>query len=193
MRDQLEGTCRHVAHGSGLDPQLLDGVAHRCEGRLVVMIGGGPGERQARGQCRILHLDAHCMVRREPVPAPQVQAADNAVETIAQPLETFGLSFPISRTDLLRMVPRIAELPQHIRLAGLAGMQLEAEAAEPDILQPSLDDLQRRCFLRHEEDGFSLAKQVSDEVADRLALAGPRWSDDDEVLAAIGRGDSRHL
>ena len=66
-------------------------------------------------------------------------------------------------------VPGRLEPSQHIGLLRLGGMDFEAVASKPDLLEATLQDLKRRGLLRDEEDAASDGQALGDHIADRLA------------------------
>ena len=64
---------------------------------------------------------------------------------------------------------------------------------EPNVVQPAINDLERRGLFGDEEHRPALAEHVGDQIADGLALAGSGRAYDDEVLTSVGGGDGRHL
>ena len=122
-----------------------------------------------------------------------VQPLDVFVEVRLERLQSLRFAFPDSLIDLAARVPGPLELLEDIGLAGLAGMQLQAELAQADLAQAAMHHVQRRRLLRHEQHPASLGQTLRDEIGNRLALARTRRADQHEVLALAGGHDRRQL
>src|SRR5690349_3040070 len=62
-------------------------------------------------------------------------------------------------------------------------MQVEDEVAKPLLVEALQDRVNRGSLLRDEEHTFPSRDERPDEIADRLALPGPRRPLDDEALS----------
>ena len=92
--------------------------------------------------------------------------------------------------------PRLVRRPQALDERLLVGLGVVDEArqlVEAALAQPGVDDVDRRPLLAHEQDPLAAGDVVGDEVRDRLRLAGPGRSLDDEALAVRARGDRGDL
>ena len=72
-------------------------------------------------------------------------------------------------------------------------MELQAEGADADAVQPLLHHLQGRHLLRHEEDPLALGQGVCDEGGDGLGFAGAGRAVEDEALPGAGGLDGIKL
>jgi hypothetical protein len=97
---------------------------------------------------------------------------------------------------------RIGGHPQSQRLAQLLAdrvhrllraVEFEAERAEADGVEASLDHLEGGLLLGHEQHGLALGERMRDEVRDGLRLARARRPLEHEGLAARGAHDRGHL
>ncbi|KFB70516.1 MAG: hypothetical protein AW09_004389 [Candidatus Accumulibacter phosphatis] len=133
------------------------------------------------------------LINRHSVRVPMMQAFDIDVELVAQPLQALRFGAPGVGIDAALRRPGCLQLCQDVELSGFAGMQFKAELTETDFAQAPVDHIERRHLLGDEEYALALGQALRDEVGDGLTLAGPRWSDEDEVLAAHGGDDRRKL
>ena len=72
---------------------------------------------------------------------------------------------------LLLQRERVFEAAQNIRLVCLVGVDLEAELADADPVEPLFDDVERRLLFGDEENALPVLDGVGDDVGDGLALA----------------------
>ena len=87
-------------------------------------------------------------------------------------MRAFRLGLPSISDRIVAILPRIAQLVEHIQFACLVRVELECELTEAYILQAPVNDLQRGGLFGHEQDGLALAEEMSNEICDGLALAG---------------------
>ena len=79
------------------------------------------------------------------------------------------------------------------RLARLRAVGLKTESGEPQLRKPLVDDVEGRHLGTDEEHLQATPERVRDEVRDRLALAGPGWPVDDQVLTVPCKQERRKL
>ena len=164
--------------------EALDLIAARAQ------LGAAPmGRARQRDRCR----------RRAPAeqpgqPADRLEradagAADRAVQDQGVPVQPLA-----RRRQLLEQVARIvlagrAELERPLQLleqallVGAPAVQLLAELAEADLVEPALDHLERGHLLGHEQHALAGVHRRRDQVGDGLRLAGAGRALDDQVLA----------
>ena len=82
---------------------------------------------------------------------------------------------------------RPLQLREQLLLVGLVAVEFEAGVAQPEVVEPSLDDLQRRHLLGHEQHALAAPERLGDDVGDGLRLARAGWPLDDE------RQPARHV
>src|SRR5205823_9352585 len=70
-----------------------------------------------------------------------------------------------------------------------AAMQIENQVAEPAIVKSVKDGIDSGSLFGNEENLLAARGERRDEVGDRLTLARPRWTANDEVRAAEHRID----
>ena len=68
-------------------------------------------------------------------------------------------------------------------------MKVQTEMAQVELVKTAQHDVQRRAFLRHEQDRLAARRKLRDQVRDRLALTGARRTADNTALTSNGRGD----
>ena len=85
------------------------------------------------------------------------------------------------------------QLGQDDRLPGFVGMELQAERIQADLIQPFLDNLERRLLFGHEEHPLALVKRIGDNVGNGLALAGSGRAVHDETAPGNGIPDGIKL
>ena len=171
-----------MAHRTGIHIQPVGHLAEGVHGSRTM----GMGCRPTQAQCgNVLPRDdtPDGVEDRQAVGMPKVQALDVSIEVVAQALQAVGLRAPGVRVDVALRVPGLVQLGQHIQLAGLAGMQLEAELTQIRLAQAPVDDVERGNLLRHEQHPLALGQTLRDQIADGLALAGARRADEHEVFA----------
>ena len=76
----------------------------------------------------------------------------------------------------------VDDVVEHLIFVGFVGVQLQAEVAEPDVLQSAVHDGKSRHFLRDEKHPASAHDVVGDDVGDGLRLARTGRSVQDETL-----------
>ena len=85
------------------------------------------------------------------------------------------------------------QFAQHRLALRLVAVELKTSVAETHPVQVALDHAEGSHLLGHEEDGPAVADGLGDDVGDRLRLAGPRRSPDDQVRAAVDGEDGTDL
>ena len=160
----------------------------------LAQLGAAPvrGARQGqRGRRRALAVQcgqpADRQERGDPGAADRpVQDRGIAVQPVArsrQLLEQVGRIAPARGAE----VERPLELLEQALLVGAPAVQLLAELAEPDLVEPALDHLERRHLLGDEQHGPAGMHRGRDQIGDGLRLAGPGRALDDQVLAGARR------
>ena len=122
-----------------------------------------------------------------------VQGLRIGIEGLAFGVELFRVFGLVGRRQKGRDVQRLGKLGEYVGLAGLVGMELEAEGPEPDFRQACVDDVKCGLLLGNEEDATAVCEIVGDQVRDRLRLAGAGRTVQDEGLAELGVEDGRQL
>ena len=134
-------------------PESADGAGQglhpaRCLPELVellTVVRQGVRPRHARGLSACLRdATADCVEHRHPVRIRPVKRVHQAIELLAQARETLGLARPVFRRSLARTVERGGKLLHDLRLFRFGRVQFQAERPESDIVQPPVDDRQRR-------------------------------------------------
>lgn len=75
----------------------------------------------------------------------------------------------------------------------LAWNDAKAEVAQATVVEPSLHHFEGGNFLADEQDSPTFRQGVRDDVRNRLALAGSRWSIQNEADATPGGDDGFQL
>ncbi|MNC24144.1 hypothetical protein D3C75_721880 [compost metagenome] len=119
-----------------------------------------------------------------------MQGLDQLVEFVAQQAQAPRLALPLLLAQRRAGLPGLAELADHVLLARLVGVQLQAELAEAVLAQAAVDHLQRGGLLGDEQHGAAQRQVVGDHVGDGLRLAGARRADHHEVTP-LGGGHHR--
>ena len=73
---------------------------------------------------------------------------------------------------LIRQFQCLCELIQHMRFAGFFGMQFQTKRSKSDVLEPTLNNFQRRHFLGKKQYRFSLIKGIGNHIGNRLRFTG---------------------
>ena len=132
-------------------------------------------------------------VGREAAGMRLVQGADVGVELAARGAQLRELRVPRLGRRRARVGERLGELAQHVRLARLVGVQLQAERREADLAQAALHHFEGGALLGDEEDRAPRGHARSDQVRDRLRLAGAGRTVQDEIAAALRGEDGGEL
>src|SRR6516165_1255565 len=80
-------------------------------------------------------------------------------------------------------MPSVFQLIEYKRLLGFCRVNLQNVVAEPDIPQAPLNNLQRRCFLRHEKNCLFLGNTLRDNICYCLALSRSRRTAQYEIFS----------
>ena len=146
----------------------------------LAQLGAAPMRGARQGQRR----------RRRALAVQRRQAADRQERgdpgTADRPMQDRGVAVqPVARRrQLLEQVGRVVpargaevegplQLLEQALLVGAPAVQLLAELAEPDLVEPALDDLERRHLLGDEQHGLAGVDRGRDQIGDGLRLAGP--------------------
>ena len=115
-----------------------------------------------------------------------MQQPDISVECVALCGEVLDECVPILRFGRGGQFERLSELREDLGLAGLVGVQFQAEWPHSQFVQSVLDDFERGLLLGDEEHSASEREVVADEVRDGLGLAGSGGAVEDEGLSERG-------
>ena len=100
-----------------------------------------------------------------------MQGEHGRFEVFAQQFQTACLFFEAALLPLVFQRERIFEAAQNVRLVRLVGVDLEAEFADADPVEPLFDDVERRLLFGDEQNALIVLDGVGDDVGDGLALA----------------------
>ena len=121
-----------------------------------------------------------------------VQALGMAIEARARRRELPGARARIGLAGRAELQGPL-ELLEQVALAGPAAVQLLAELAEPDLLEPALDRLERGHLLGDEQHGLAGVHRCGDQVRDGLRLAAAGRPLDQKIVAGAGRLERERL
>ena len=122
-----------------------------------------------------------------------MQRVDVAGEFVAGGRELAGHQGAFAAFGLHGDGEGFGELGEDFGLAGLVGMELEAEGLEADLRETRVDDVEGGLLFGDEQDAAAVCEVVGDEVGDCLRLAGAGRSVQDEGLAELRVEDGRQL
>ena len=95
---------------------------------------------------------------------------------------------PLVGGGQVRLVRRL-EIHHELFLVGLRVVNQAAEFVQAALLEPMVDDVDRRPLLAHKEHAFAADDEVGNQIRDRLRFPGSRRALDDVARAAAGQGD----
>ena len=178
--ERVEELGRHVARGGG------ERLGERGRRRIRALRERRVGKlrRAFAGVRRVRHQVREGAVGREAAGMRAVERGDGAVERAARRAQVGERRVPRLGRLGAAVVERLLELAQHLGLAGLVRMQLQAERREPDLAEAALHHLERGALLGDEEHGLAGGHAAGDQVRDRLRLARSGRPVQDEVAPA---------
>ena len=72
-------------------------------------------------------------------------------------------------------------------------MKFQTELTKPDVFKTTIYNIQSRRFFRNEEDCFTRAQRMSDQITNGLTLTCSGRTNNDEIFPLVGSCDRRHL